>query len=297
MKKRLFIFLMAAVLLLSSAALGEEASSRVFDYAGLFSAADAEALEAAIVGFQESTGYDFAILVSGLNYGYDDYQSLCDDFYLSKSLGLGMNDTAILCYLDLYGDGYYYISVYGDLKNLMVNDNLQYLADNAIEYFYDDDFSGGFMWTMDFLSRALIRIGVDNPSWRVFDFAEILFDTDIETLEAAIAGFRALSGMDFLFLSTYDEMKDNENGEYATEFYFRHGFGDGVNRSGALIYLDLDLDTLYFNYYIRCFGDMDEYVSQEALDTILDSCAPLMDEGEILSAALQIIDDYAACFR
>ncbi|MBE0600471.1 MAG: TPM domain-containing protein, partial [Firmicutes bacterium] len=127
MKKRCFAILLAAVLLLSATAFGEEAAVvRVFDTAGLFSAEDAAALETAIAGFQAATGYDFAILVSDVDHEYDDYQLLCDEFYQSMGLGLGMNHTAILCFLDLYGEGYYYISVFGDLKNLMGEEDIQY---------------------------------------------------------------------------------------------------------------------------------------------------------------------------
>jgi uncharacterized membrane protein YgcG len=297
-KKRLFVLLMAAVLLLSTAALGEESTARVFDYAGLFSSEEAEALEAAIIDFQENTGYDFAIHINDVDHGDKDYQQLCDDFYEAQSLGLGMNRTAILCYLDLYGDGYYkyYVSIFGDLKYLMMAEDIQYLAETATEYFDKGDFTGGFTWTMDMLSQALSEIGVINQTKRVFDYAEILSESDIETLEAAIAEFRALSGMDFLYLSTYDELEDNLNGEYMAEFYYRHGFGEGENRNGAMIYLDLDLDTLYFDYYIRNFGNMDENVSQETLYSILESCVPLMDEGKILPAVLQVIDNYSAYF-
>lgn len=293
MKKRLFVLVMAAVLLVSTIAMGEENAGRVFDYAGLFSGAEAEELEAAIIDFQENTGYDFAILVSDIDHGYDDYQQLCDDFYVDQSLGLGMNHTAVLCFLDLYGEGYYYVSVFGDLEYLMVAEDIQYLAETAMNYFYDGDFLGGFTWTMNILTQALSNIGAADPSTRVFDYAELLSEADIETLEAAIADFKALSGYDFLYLSTYEELDGNQDGDYMEQFFLAHGFGVGEQHTGVVIYLDL----YYGNFYVQNFGDMDAFVSQDSLNVIVEDASPLMGEGKILPAVLQIVDDYAAYFR
>ena len=243
--------------------------------------------------FRTATGYDFAILVTDIDHEYDDYQQLCDDFYVEKSLGLGMNRTAILCYLDLYGEGYYFISVFGDLKYLMTEENIQYLINNGIDGFADGDSIGGFQWIMEFLSQAVTKIGVDNPSWRVFDFASLLTEQEAATLDAAIADFRALSGQDLIYVSTYDEMDNNQNGSYIEEFYLSHAFGEGEKHSGAAIYLDLYGGS----YYVQNFGDMDTLISQDDLTTIVNRASGLMGDGEILSAILQIIDDYAAYFQ
>ncbi len=295
MKKRILLLIMAAVLLLNTAALAqaESADTRVFDYAELFSADEVETLRAAIIDFQENTGYDFAILITSENLGTTDYQQLADDFYVSKSLGLGMNDTAVLCYLDLYGDSYYYISVYGDLKNLMATEDIQYLIDQSLPYFTQGSFSDGFLWMMHILTEALTNIGSVNQTTRVFDYAEILSDEERTTLEAAIADFRTLSDRDFLFLSTYEEMEGNENGDYMMEFYKSHGFGSGEYRSGMMIYLDLFAGS----YYIQNFGDMDSYVPQESLNLIMQQSNPLMAEGRVLDAALTVINAYSQYFQ
>jgi uncharacterized membrane protein YgcG len=295
MKKRAFSLLVTAVLLLAAVSFAQEepASTRVFDTAGLFSADEAETLSAAIVDFQENTGYDFAIYVTNEDLGTADYQQLCDDFFVNHALGLGMNQTALLCYLDLYGDGYYYVSAYGDLKNLMVTEDIQYLANTGMEYFVKGDISGGFLWTINMLTEALTNIGSMNETIRVYDYAEMLTEDEVATLESAIADFRALSGKDFLYLSTYENLQGNENGDYMSGFYQSHGFGDGDNRSGVMIYLDLYNNS----YYVQNFGDMDSFVSQEALNQIMsDSNAP-MGEGKVLDAVLQVIGAYSAYFQ
>jgi hypothetical protein len=301
MKQRWFALCIAAVLLLSSAAAAQNttAQTRVFDYAGLFYDEEAEMLETAIDAFQADTGYDFAILVTDFEHGYGNYQDLCDEFYLNQSLGLGMNRTALLCFLDLQSEGYYYyfVSYFGDLRFLMVDEDIQYLVDSAMDYFVKGDFTSGLLWTIYMLQEAVLNIGNMNSEIRVYDYAELLSAEEKETLEAAIAEFRAISGMDFLYLSTDIQMDGNENGEYLTEFYDVHGFGEGDSRSGAAFYLDYDLDTLYVDYYIRNFGDMDRHASSETLDSILEICMPLMDEGEILDAVLQTLDIYSAQFQ
>ena len=293
MKKRCFALLLAAVLLLSATAFAEDAAVRVFDYAGLFTAQQAGALEAAIADFQAATGYDFAILVSDIDHGYDDYQQLSDDFYEVKGLGQGMNHSAMLCILDLYEGVYYFVSPYGDFRYLMMPEDVQYLATTMSNYIYDNDLVGGFLWTMNLIRRAAAERGVMYPALRVYDYAQALTDEQIETLEAAIAEFRELSGRDFLYLSTDEEMDGNQDGDFGNEFYVNHGFGDGEERSGVMLYLDF----LTENYFITNFGDMDSFVSQQSRDMIYEDSKHLMAEGEVLPAVLQVLDDYAAYFR
>jgi len=293
MMKRILALGLAAAMLLGCAAFAQEeaADTRVIDYAQMFTDEQAETLQAEIIDFQENTGYDFVILTTNEDTGYDDYYQLAQDFAAAKSLGLGMNNTLLFCYVDLYTGGYYYITVFGDLENLMVNEDIQYLIDNGMEYINDGDFVGCFTWTMRMMTEALNNLGI-MESTRVFDYAEMLTDEETETLESAIADFRALTGHDFVYLSTYKEMTGNENGDYMQEFYSYHGFGDGDARSGVMIYLDLNAGS----YYIQNFGDMDTYVPQEELNAILEQCNPLMSEGEILQAVLTVIDGYAAHF-
>lgn len=295
MKKRMLALFLAALLLISTAALAEDmaADTRVFDYAGLFSPEDTEMLQAEIIDFQENTGYDFAILVTAEDTGYgDDYSQLTDDFANAKALGLGMNTTLILCYLDLSGDAYYYISVYGDLKNLMMTEDLQYLRDSGLDFFSEGKFVEGFVWTMQTLAGALHNIGMA-ASNRVFDYGELLTAEEKDTLDSAIADFRALSGYDFVYLSTQEMLEGNEDGVYMEEFYNKHGFGAGDSRTGVIIYLD----KANGSYYIQNFGDMDTYVSQETLNEIMELSNPLMGTGEIAQAVLTVIEAYSGHFQ
>lgn len=293
MKKGCLALLLAAALLFSATALAEGAAVRVFDYAGLFTAAETEALEAAIAGFQSATGYDFAIFVSDVDHGYDDYQLLSDDFFAAKSLGLGMNRTAMLCILDLYDEAYYFVSPYGDFRYLMTNEDVQYLVETMMNHIYDHDLTGGFLWTMDITRLALSEIGVMQPDRRVYDVAGFLTETDAGTLEAAIADFRALSGYDFLYLSTDGEMDGNQEGDYMEEFYLSHGFGEGEAQSGAMVYLD----AFTGNFYLQNFGDLAMIISNESLNGFAEHSKGLMGDSEILPAVLRILDDYAAYFR
>ncbi len=291
MKYRILILLMVAVLLLPSAVFGQEAPTRVFDYAGLFSAKEASELEDAIVGFQDATGYDFAILVSDIDHGYEDYQQLCDDFYAQHNLGLGMTGSAILCVLDLYEQGYFYIQVYGDFQYLMNEQDVQYLASKATGD-YAGNFPAALQWILSFTQQAVTQMGTDNPI-RVYDYGKLLSAEEKQTLETAIADFRALSGRDFLYLSTYEAIDGNEDGYYMQEFYTQHGFGEGEQRSGVMLYLDLDNGS----FYVQNFGDMDTFVSQDDIDRIVQKASDPMAERDFLTAVLGVVDNYAAVFR
>jgi uncharacterized membrane protein YgcG len=296
MKQKMFALIVAAALLFSVPAFAaqETADNRVFDSAGLFTAEVADTLQAAVIDFQENTGYDFAVVIPEVDTGAGDYQQICDDFYQAKSLGMGMNHTAIICYLDLHSDSsyYYFVAVYGDLMNLMVNEDILYLANSAVEYFNQADFAGGLIWTVNMLSEALMNIGNMN-TLRVYDYAQVLSAQENESLETDIAAFREKTGMDFLFLSTDEALENNEDGAYAIDFYRMHGFGAGERSSGVLVYLDFSQS----HFFIQNFGDMDTYVSQEALNVILEANRELLKDGKIYEAVRQMIGSYSEHFQ
>ena len=294
MKKRLFLFILAAVMLLSPAAYSqsETDNTRVFDYAGLYTQEQRDTLESTISDFQDQTGYDFAILVTAEDFGYSDYWELVYDFYLARDLGLGISRAAVVCYLDLYEDAYFYISFFGELEYMMVDEDIQYLRDTIVAYLSDGSFVDGFVWAMNIFTEAEANLAL-NDSTRVYDFADMLTDEETATLESEIADFRALTDADFLFLSTYGEMEGNEDGEYMYGFYDRYGFGAGATRTGAMVYIDLHEDN-HFYYYIKNYGNMDTAVSQSTLNTIMGLIKPLMESGEILDATKLIIQSYEA---
>ena len=296
MKKRLFLLIMAAVLLLAPAAYSqsEAPGTRVFDDVGLYTQEQLDTLESAIGDFQKQTGYDFSIAIVTEALGYSDYQALSDAIYLNMGLGRGISDAAVLCTLDVYEDGsfYLYVSVYGELKYLTVDEDRQYLRDTIVEYLSDGSFVDGFIWAMNIFTEAEANLAL-NDSTRVYDFADMLTDEETATLESEIADFRALTDADFLFLSTYGEMEGNEDGEYMYGFYDRYGFGTGATRTGAMVYIDLHEDN-HFYYYIKNYGNMDTAVSQDTLNTIMGLIKPLMESGEILDATKLIIQSYEA---
>ena len=300
MKKRLFLFILAAVMLLSPAAYSqsETDNTRVFDDIGLYSQEQLTTLQSAISDFQKLTGYDFSIVIVTDALGYSDYQELSDAVYLTMGLGLGISQAAVICTLDVYEDGsfYLYVSAYGELKYLMDEDDLQYLLDNIKDAITAGELTEGFLWTMNIIAEATGSLATNSGN-RVYDFGDILTDEETDAINAAIADFRALSGMDFVYLSTDETWEGNADGDYMVEFYDWRGFGGGGSRSGAMIYLALDLESGYFDYYIRNFGDMDSNVSQEALNGILETCNQLMNQNELADAVLQVIGSYSEYFR
>ena len=269
----------------------EKHANRVFDRAGLFTTEQADTLQAAIKDIRTNAGCDFAILVENMETA--DYQRACDELFEAETLGLGLNRTAFICYLALHADGTYqcYSAVYGDLVNLMVEEDVQYLADNAVQHFDQGDFTGGFVWTINMLSEALVNMGVMSVK-RVYDFADDFSKEQTIELEREIADFRALSGSDFLYLSTWDEIPNND-GDYMGTFYEHYGFGDGESRSGAMIHFDWGGEY----YYVELFGDIGQLIPQEELNAILEASDEVLYEGMFYEAILELIDQLAAYYR
>jgi uncharacterized membrane protein YgcG len=300
MKKRLFSLILAAALLLSAAACAQSEAddTRVFDDIGLYTQEQADTLESAIRDFQKQTGYDFAIVIVTNALGYSDYQEMSDAVYQAFSLGMGMSRAAVVCSLDVYEDGtyYLYVSVYGELKYLTDENDLQYLLDNIKGDISDGKLTEGFLWAMNIIEDATGSLA-SNYSRRVYDFAELLTDEETETIESAIADFRALSGVDFVCLSTDENLDGNDDGDYMVQFYDWRGFGEGDNRSGAMMYLKVDLENSYVDYFLRNFGGIDSKVSQESLEGIIATCGPLMNQNRFADAILQVIEAYSAYFR
>lgn len=299
MIKRFLLLVTAAVFLLGLAAFAQEAgsgaaASRVFDYAGVFQAGEVETLETAIAGFQEATGYDFAILVANEDLGDKDYQQTCDDFVVNQSLGLGMNHTLMLCFYDMF-NSYFYILPYGDLNNILVTEDTQFLLDSVIEYINKGSFADGLVWAIGILNEALGNIDNQPQTARVFDYAQLFSDEEKAALENAIVEYRTMSGFDFVVVTTAFDLESYTGDEYMRNFYIHQGMGVGDGRDGTMVYLDMFNGSYYIHNYGS--GDVDSIVTQEIVDSIKEQCDPLMGEGSILSAVQLILDGYAACFR
>lgn len=110
-----------------------------------------------------------------------------------------------------------------------------------------------------------------DSSLKVYDFADILTDSEEKEVYSEIEKFIEKTNMDMVFVSINKAYtNDYENEEFAADFYDYNDFGiDFNNYSGILL---LRNDYSYDRYYdIYTFGDAQLYFDQGRYDNILDS--------------------------
>lgn len=109
-----------------------------------------------------------------------------------------------------------------------------------------------------------------DSSLKVYDFADILTDSEEKEIYSKIEDFIEKTNMDMVFVSiNRPYTRDSENEDYAADFYDYNDFGINFdNYSGILL---LRNDYSYDRYYdIYTFGDAQLYFDQSRYDNILD---------------------------
>lgn len=124
----------------------------------------------------------------------------------------------------------------------------------------------------------------------VVDNADILTDDQEARISARINDLRRANGQDFAFLSTddficYDPVK------FGSFYWDQNGFGLGLDRSGVLIYLDMNIRMMV----IITSGQAMTDIPDDKVDAILDAAMPLLQEGDFCGAVmltLNMADEY-----
>ena len=144
MKRKLFALLTALFLLatLPGATLAAENPSYVIDGAGLLTPDQRDALEEKALTLRDDYEMDIVILTVD---SLDDStpQSYADDYYDAHSYGYGEDDSGMLFLLSMENRDWY-ISTYGDAIYALTDYAIQASAEDAISYFRDGDYFGGF---------------------------------------------------------------------------------------------------------------------------------------------------------
>lgn len=120
------------------------------------------------------------------------------------------------------------------------------------------------------LSNVLRTPYVD-ANTKIYDFANALSDDEKSELNDVISGFISETGLDFVFVSiNMPYVNDDENYNYAYDFYDYNDFGISNDKYGGFIFL---LNTYEENkiYISSVFGEAQLYCMEEDLDKLLDS--------------------------
>lgn len=131
-------------------------------------------------------------------------------------------------------------------------------------------------------SNVLATPAVD-ASEKIYDFSELLTDTEEMELKRRIDEFIQESQMDMVIVTTsfyYDD--DSLNDTYASDFYDYNDFGiDFDHYSGVLFLRNSNLEDPYFDIYT--FGNAQLYFDFSRLDSLLDLVYDDIHEGEYYS--------------
>lgn len=124
----------------------------------------------------------------------------------------------------------------------------------------------------------------------VVDNADILTDDQEAQITARINKLRRNNGQDFAFLST-DDFICFDPVEFGAFYWDQNGFGLGLDHSGVLVYLDMNIRMMV----IITSGQARSDIDNNKVDAILDAAMPLLQKGEYCDAvilALDMADEY-----
>ena len=124
----------------------------------------------------------------------------------------------------------------------------------------------------------------------VVDNADILTDDQEAQITARINELRRNNGQDFAFLST-DDFICFDPVEFGAFYWDQNGFGLGLDHSGVLVYLDMNIQMMVIITSGQARADIDS----GKVDAILNAAMPFLQEGDFCGAvmlALNMADEY-----
>ena len=155
---------------------------------------------------------------------------------------------------------------------LFINGLNVHASTNTFERETLENYGVNKSWTIDErnLDNVLNTKAVD-ASEKIYDFADILTEEEENELKVKIDSFIENTGMDMVVLTDdFDYQFDNENEDYAADFYDYNDFGMSMeNNSGILFFRNANSLDPYYDMYT--FGDSQLYFDQRRYDDILDS--------------------------
>ena len=122
-----------------------------------------------------------------------------------------------------------------------------------------------------------------DASEKVYDFGNILSDSDEEKIYKSIKSFISKYNIDMVFVTCdFSYYNDSKNEEYASDFYDYNDFGiDDNNYDGIVIYRNAYKNDPYYSIYF--FGDVQLYFNDYRLDNLLDDIYSDFHSGNYLS--------------
>lgn len=132
----------------------------------------------------------------------------------------------------------------------------------------------------------------DKNAQKVFDYADVLTDSEELEITNAFKARNDVYGLDFVFVTTNDA-KGKSSEAYADDFYDQGKFGYDSALSGILLLIDFDNRDVY----ISSAGEALANINDVEIDMILDSVFEYMDKGDYKQACLAFLDESIDAFN
>lgn len=144
--------------------------------------------------------------------------------------------------------------------------------------------------TQNVINSALATPKVD-ASEKVYDFADLLTETEEEEIYNRIIKFIDKSNIDMVVV-TIDENNKSSSMVYADDFYDYNDFGIGDKKDGILFLIDMDNR----NMWISTTGSAIRKYSDEKIDSILDATYNKISNQDYYGCILEFIDNSTSKF-
>lgn len=124
-----------------------------------------------------------------------------------------------------------------------------------------------------------------DASEKVYDFAELLSDSEEDTIYKEITKYIDTTNMDFVVV-TISENNKNSAQSYADDFYDYNDFGIGSSNNGVLFLVDMDTREIY----ISTTGQAIDYYSDYRINSCLDNIYLEFSNGNYYEGVLGTIN-------
>lgn len=130
-----------------------------------------------------------------------------------------------------------------------------------------------------------------DASEKIYDFSDILTDSEEQDLKIKIDEFIKETNMDMVIVTDeFNYYNDEENEEYAADFYDYNDFGINFDKySGVLLLRNTNPYDKYYNIYT--FGDAQLYFSYERLEKTLDDIYSDFTSPDAINSSDEFAED------
>lgn len=149
-----------------------------------------------------------------------------------------------------------------------------------------------FLWTL--MAIPVLAGEVNEPAGeqRVFDDADLFYDSEIEAFEEEIAQYREELKADLVVVTTEDTQGKTMQ-DYADDFYDQGGFGHGSEADGVLFLIDMEHRQLT----LSVSGGMIRILTDSRIEAILDDVYEGASQDDFVDSVNRFLQDVAEYHR